>query len=58
MELESLFENNFDCYADTCLTDENGNLTEGVVIQAMTKNKFIEVVTELLQGVHSTTTTI
>lgn len=38
-ELETIFENNFDCYADT---------TNDSVEMAMTKERYIEVLRELL----------
>jgi len=43
MDLGQIFENSFDCYADTW-QDENGKMIEGDVVLAMTKEKFIEVV--------------
>lgn len=46
MDLEQIFENNFDCYADTW-QEENGKMIEGNVVLAMTKEKFIEVVKNL-----------
>ncbi len=42
-ELRQMFKNNSDCYADTW-KEERGMMIEGEVIQAMTEDKFIEVV--------------
>jgi hypothetical protein len=40
--LRQVFKNNSDCYADTWYSD-GGSMEEGDVIQAMTEDKFIEV---------------
>jgi hypothetical protein len=47
IDLEQLFENNSDCYADTWIDDHDTVppvMVEGKVIVAMTKEKFIEVI--------------
>ena len=50
MDIGQIFENNFDCYADTW-QDNNDTIpptmVEGDVIMAMTKEAFIKVVKEL-----------
>jgi len=46
--LSDIFKNNSDCYADTWYTD-HCVLMEGDVIPAMTEERFIEVVCELLR---------
>jgi hypothetical protein len=52
--LEQLFENNSDCYADTNIFDNHGRfLSEGEVVMAMTKKAFVEVVTQLLSNLYS-----
>ena len=45
-ELGELFENNSDCYADTWDVFPDG-FVEGPVVMAMTKEKFIEVVSKM-----------
>ena len=48
--LKKLFQNNSDCYADTWSQDGLGApMVEGEVIQAMTVQKFIEVVKSIWQ---------
>lgn len=48
--LKKLFQNNSDCYADTWSQDGLGApMVEGEVIQAMTVEKFIEVVKSIWQ---------
>jgi hypothetical protein len=48
--LKKLFKNNSDCYADTWSQDGLGApMVEGEVIQAMTFEKFIEVVKSIWQ---------
>ena len=48
--LKKLFQNNSDCYADTWSQDELGApMGEGEVVQAMTVEKFIEVVKSIWQ---------
>jgi hypothetical protein len=48
--LKKLFQNNSDCYADTWSQDGLGApMVEGEVIQAMTAEKFIEVVKSIWQ---------
>jgi len=48
--LKKLFQNNSDCYADTWQQDGLGApMVEGEVIQAMTVEKFIEVVRSIWQ---------
>lgn len=49
-KLRQLFKNNSDCYADTNIIVGSDVIEEGEVIQAMTEDKFIEVVTEYLQS--------
>jgi hypothetical protein len=39
---EEIFENNFDCYADTWKIEQGNYPVEGEVIMAMTKDKFVE----------------
>jgi len=47
-KLGELFRNNSNCYADTWIFNEyTGKHREGEVIQAMTEDKFIEVVKKL-----------
>jgi len=41
-DVEQLFDNNSDCYADTGRFENDGSYTEGEVISAMTKSKFLE----------------
>jgi len=50
--LSQLFENNFDCYADTKQPNCDGD-----VIMAMTKEKFVEVVAEFLDKEKATVET-
>lgn len=52
-ELNQLFQNNADCYADTWRQDELGAPVEGEVIPAMTAQKFIEVVKSVLLQIHA-----
>lgn len=50
MNINQLFENNFDCYADTWKDNHDTvppTKIEGDVVLAMTKEKFVEVVKEL-----------
>lgn len=47
-ELRDLFRNQSDCYADTGRFENDGSYFEGEVIQAMTEDRFIEVITNLL----------
>ena len=51
MDIGQIFENNFDCYADTW-QDNNDTIpptmVEGDVVMAMTKEAFIKVVKELI----------
>lgn len=49
-EIEQLFDNNFDCYADTWDTDETDAtlMIEGEVVLAMTREKFSSLVFALL----------
>jgi hypothetical protein len=49
---EEIFENNFDCYADTWKIEQGNYPIEGEVIMAMTKDKFVELFN------HHTTTQI
>lgn len=52
-EIEQLFENNCDCYADTreeCLDTEPPTIIEGEVVMAMTKDKFVEVLGKVVLG--------
>lgn len=41
-KLRQMFKNQSDCYADTGQIDSDGKYIEGVVIQAMTEDRFIE----------------
>lgn len=44
-ELEGIFENKFDCYADTWTDDETtSTMVEGDTVMAMTKETFVKVV--------------
>jgi len=43
LELRQMFKNLSDCYADTGRFENDGSYTEGEVIQAMTEDRFIEV---------------
>ena len=43
-KLRELFRNNSDCYADTWQFQNDGSVKEGAVTQAMTEDKFIEIV--------------
>jgi len=45
-KLRTLFRNNSDCYADTWKFDNDGNKIEGAVIQAMTEDKFVELLSK------------
>jgi hypothetical protein len=58
MDIGQIFENNFDCYADTW-QDNNDTIpptmVEGDVVMAMTKEAFIKVVKELILPVVSKT---
>ena len=49
-QLGQLFENSANCYADTW---KQGKFTmiEGEVIQAMTKERFVQIVGELLKNI-------
>lgn len=47
IELRQMFRNLSDCYADTWHS-ERGFMEEGDVVQAMTENRFIEVVQQVL----------
>lgn len=42
-ELRDLFKNQSDCYADTGRFENDGSYTDGEVIQAITEDKFIEI---------------
>ena len=46
LELRQMFKNLSDCYADTGRFENDGSYTEGEVIQAMTEDRFIEVLKE------------
>lgn len=51
MDLKQLFDNNSDCYADTWHDDHSTDpvtMVEGDVVPAMTRDKFIEVVSNLV----------
>ena len=48
-DLRQKFQNASDCYADTGRFENDGSYTEGDVIQAMTEDKFIEVVMEIVE---------
>lgn len=48
MDIGQIFENNFDCYADTWQKPVKGTVLEGDVVMAMTKETFIKVVKELI----------
>ena len=45
--LRQQFKNNSDCYADTWTFDDQNNHIEGILIQSMTEDKFIEILKEL-----------
>jgi hypothetical protein len=45
-KLRQAFKNNSDCYADTGRFENGGGFTEGEVVQAMTEDRFIEVIKE------------
>jgi hypothetical protein len=45
-ELRELFKNRSDCYADTGNYEHDGSYTEGEVIQAITEDRFIEILKE------------
>lgn len=47
IELRQMFKNNSDCYADTGRFENDGSYTDGDVIQAMTEDRFIEVLRNL-----------
>jgi len=52
MDLEQIFDNNFDCYADTreeCYDTIPPILIDGSVVPAMTKEQFIKIVSELIK---------
>jgi len=44
--LEELFENNFDCYADTWKIEQGNYPVEGEVVMAMAKEKFVSIFQE------------
>ena len=46
LELRQMFKNLSDCYADTGRFENDGSYTEGEVIQAMTEDRFIEILKE------------
>ena len=48
-ELRQKFRDESDCYADTGRFENDGSYTEGGVVQAMTEDKFVEVVMEILE---------
>lgn len=43
-KLRDLFRNMSDCYADTGRFENDGSYSEGEVIQAMTEDRFIEII--------------
>ena len=45
--LRQQFRNSSDCYADTWVVDEYGEPREGDVIQAITEDGFIKMLTEM-----------
>ena len=45
--LRQMFKNLADCYADTGSFANDGSYTEGEVIQAMTEDRFIDVLINL-----------
>jgi hypothetical protein len=47
LELRQMFKNLSDCYADTRSFGDDGSYIEGEVIQAMTEDRFIEVLNEV-----------
>lgn len=57
-QLRQLFKNSSDCYADTGRFETDGSYTEGEVIQAMTEDKFIEILGELKLVDESTTNNV
>lgn len=46
--LQRVFRNNSDCYADTMNYEDGKGWQEGETIQAMTEEKFVELVNKLL----------
>jgi len=49
-ELKQLFRNSSDWYTNTGRFENDGSYTEGELIQAMTENKFIEVIKEIKEN--------
>ena len=49
-KIRQIFRNQSDCYADTGMFDNDGGYNEGDVIQAMTEDRFVEVVKEILSN--------
>ena len=47
-KLRQTFQNLSDCYADTGKFENDGSYTEGDVIQAMTEDRFIEVLNKII----------
>ena len=43
LELRQMFKNLSDCYADTGRFENDGSYSEGEVIQAITEDRFIEI---------------
>ena len=46
-DLRQLFQNMSNCYADTGRFENDGSYTEGEVIQAITEDRFIEILKEI-----------
>jgi hypothetical protein len=57
-KLRQLFKNNSDCYADTHYQIDTGETVEGEVVQAMTEDKFIEVLASLRVAEANTRSTL
>jgi len=50
LEFRQLFKTETDCYADTGSYMSDGSYMEGDVIQAMTEDVFIKVLSEILES--------
>ena len=49
INLDEIFDNNFDCYADSYVKNKYGMDIYDCSVQAMTKHKFISIVGELIK---------
>lgn len=47
--IETLFDNNSYCYADTGRFENDGSYSEGEVIPALTKDKFVTLVNSIIE---------